>query len=491
MTTDNNINTKHTMEPKILWNYFLEILKIPHASGKEEKLRNYLIDIAKQHNLEYSVDKVGNLLICKPATKGYEDRKTVVLQSHIDMVCEKNNDVVFDFDKDPIQYEIVDGWIKGKGTTLGADNGIGVAAQLAVFTLNALSHVNIDCLFTVEEETGLTGAAGLEQNWMKAEILLNLDSEDDGQFFMGCAGGIDTAITLPYSLEELPNTYKCYEIVVKGLAGGHSGDDINKGRENALKLCNRVLLTGIRSYDLKLNQFVGGNLRNAIPREASAKIAVPSEKSQNFEKFVNEFYGLVKKELPVTEPNVVVQLQPIEPFAEALPNAETEKLVKALAAAPHGVIRMASDIPNFVETSTNLAAIKMQNGEILITTSQRSSIESRKYEVADQVASTFQLIGAKTKHGDGYPGWAPNINSPILKVALDAFKRLYNEEGQALAIHAGLECGLISEKYPNMDMVSYGPTMRGVHSPDERMNIATVERFWDLTLEILKNIPKR
>ena len=479
------------MKPEILWNYFLEILTIPHASGKEEKLRNHLVDIAKQHNLDYSVDKVGNLLIRKPATKGYEDRKTVVLQSHLDMVCEKNNDAVFDFDKYPIQYEVVDGWIKGKGTTLGADNGIGVAAQLAILTSKDIEHGDIECLFTIEEETGLTGAAGLEPNWMKAEILLNLDSEDDGLFFMGCAGGIDTAITLPYTFEKLPNTYKCYEIVVKGLAGGHSGDDINKGRENALKLCNRVLLAGIKDFDLKLNHFVGGNLRNAIPREATAKIAIPAEKAQDFEKHVKDFHEIVKKELPLTEPNVVVQLQPIEPFAEALPDKETEKLVKALTAAPHGVIRMAADIPNFVETSTNLAAIKMQNGEILITTSQRSSIESRKYEVADQVASTFQLIGAKTKHGDGYPGWTPNINSPILKVVLDAFKRLYNEEGQALAIHAGLECGLISEKYPNMDMVSYGPTMRGVHSPDERMEIATVERFWDLTLEILKDIPRK
>ncbi len=479
------------MNPEILWNYFFEILTIPRPSKKEEKIRAYLIDVAKQHQLDYSVDQTGNVLIRKPATKGYEDRKTVILQSHIDMVCEKNNDVVFDFDKDPIQYEIVDGWIKAKGTTLGADNGIGVAAQLAILTSNNIEHGDLECLFTVDEETGLTGAFGLEPNWLKGDILLNLDSEDDGQFFIGCAGGIDTVITLPYTLEKLPNTYKCYEVQVKGLSGGHSGDDINKGRENALKLCNRVLFAGIKDFDLKLNQFVGGNLRNAIPREASAKIAVPAEKSTAFERYVQDFYAMVKKELPLTEPNVVVHLQAIEPFAEALPDKQTENLVKALTAVPHGVIRMASDIPNFVETSTNLAAIKMQNGEILITTSQRSSIESRKFEVANQVASAFELIGAKTKQGEGYPGWTPNIHSPILKVVLDAFKRLYNEDGQALAIHAGLECGLISKKYPNMDMVSYGPTMRGVHSPDERMDIATVERFWDLTLEILKNIPKR
>ncbi len=242
---------------------------------------------------------------------------------------------------------------------------------------------------------------------------------------------------------------------------------------------------------MKLNQFVGGNLRNAIPREASAKIAIPTEKSASFEKYALDFYATVKKELPLTEPNVIVQVQAIEPFAEVLPDNQASNLIKALTAVPHGVIRMASDIPNFVETSTNLAAIQMQDGEILITTSQRSSVESRKFEVANQVAATFELIGAKTKQGEGYPGWTPNIHSPILAVILDAFKRLYNEEGQALAIHAGLECGLISEKYPSMDMVSYGPTMRGVHSPDERMDIATVERFWDLTLEVLRNIPKQ
>ncbi|MCL2417082.1 MAG: aminoacyl-histidine dipeptidase [Bacteroidales bacterium] len=478
------------MKPQILWNYFLEILKIPHGSGNEEQLRNYIIDIAKQHNLDYSVDKVGNLLIKKSATKGYETRKTVVLQSHLDMVCEKNSDVVFDFEKDPIQHEIVDGWMKAKGTTLGADNGIGVATQLAILTSKNIEHGNIECLFTIEEETGLTGAFGLEPNWLKAEILLNLDSESDGIFCMGCAGGIDTEVTIPYTLEKVPNDFKFYEISVKGLLGGHSGDDINKGRENAIKLCSRMLLAGIREFGLKLNHFKGGNLSNAIPREATAKIAIPAEKSTDFENYVKDFYALVKKELPLTEPNVAIELQPVELFTNILPDKETENLVKVLTAVPHGVIRMATDIPNFVETSTNLASIDMENDEILIKTSQRSSVESRKHEVAGQVASTFQLIGARTKHGTGYPGWTPNVNSPILKIILDAYKRLYNKEGQALAIHAGLECGVISEKYPDMDMVSYGPNMYGIHSPDERVEIASVERFWGLTLEILKNIPE-
>ncbi|MCL2413127.1 MAG: aminoacyl-histidine dipeptidase [Bacteroidales bacterium] len=478
------------MKPEILWNYFFEILKIPHGSGNEAQLRNYIIDLAKQNNLEYSVDNVGNLLVRKPTTKGYEDRKTVVLQSHLDMVCEKNSDVVFDFEKDPIQHEIVDGWLKAKGTTLGADNGIGVAAQLAILTSNNIAHGNLECLFTIEEETGLVGAFGLDSNWLSAEILLNLDG-DYGHFFMGCAGGTDTEITISYTLEKLPNDYKCYEITVKGLTGGHSGEDINKGRENAIKLCNRVLLAGINNFGLKLNHFKGGNLHNAIPREATAKIAVPTEKSADFENYVKDFYALVKKELPTTEPNVVVELQSVENFANILLDKETKNLVRALAAVPYGVIRMAADIPNFVETSSNLAAINMENGEILITTSHRSSIESRKWEIAHQVASTFELIGAKTKHGAGYPGWTPNINSPILKIALETFKRLYSKDAKALAIHAGLECGLISEKYPTMDMISFGPAMKDIHSPNERVEIASVEQFWNLILEILKNIPKK
>ena len=479
------------MKPEILWNYFLEILKIPHGSGNEAQLRNYIIDIAKQHNLNYSVDKVGNLLVCKPATKGYENLKTVVLQSHLDMVCEKNSDVVFDFEKDPIQYEIVDGWMKAKGTTLGADNGIGVATQLAILTSENIEHGNLECLFTIEEETGLTGAFGLEPNWLKAEVLLNLDSDNDGQFFIGCAGGIDTEITIPYTLVDVPNDFKFYEISVKGLLGGHSGDDINRGRENAIKLCNYLLFAGINEVDLKLNHFKGGNLSNAIPREASAKIAVPAEESADFEKFVKELYAELKKDFSQNEPNFLIELRSIEAFKKVLPDKDAVNLIVALREVPHGVIRMAADIPNFVETSTNLAAVNMESGEALIITSQRSSVESRKQEIADQIASTFQLIGAKTKHGTGYPGWTPNVNSPILKVVLETYKRMYSKEGQALAIHAGLECGIISEKYPDMDMVSYGPTMRNFHSPDERVEIASVERFWDLTLEILKSIPKK
>ncbi|GHV35338.1 aminoacyl-histidine dipeptidase [Bacteroidia bacterium] len=476
------------LEPQKIWYYFREILAIPRPSKKEEKIREYLIDFAKKHNLEHKTDATGNILITKNAVKGYENKATVVLQSHIDMVCEKNTDKVFDFDKDGIETEIKDGWLVAKGTTLGGDNGIGVAMELALLASDDIEHGKIECLFTVDEETGLTGAIGLEPGFFTGKILLNLDSEDDGQFFMGCAGGIGTTVKMKYAVEELPADFVAYQLDVKGLKGGHSGDDINRGRENAIKLLNRILRRGIEAFELKINDFKGGNLHNAIPREASARIAVPQKNAEYFEKFVTKFYEEIKGELPSTEPDVVVQSAKCKMQNAIMTDKDALNLVRAISACPHGVIRMTSDMPNFVETSTNLASIKMADGRIDIGTSQRSSIESRKYEIAHQVADVFQLAGAKVEHGEGYPGWKPNPNSSILKVALDCYERIFHEKGQKLVIHAGLECGLFSEKYPELDMVSYGPTMRGVHSPDERLEIKTVEKFWALTLEILKSL---
>ncbi|MDR2510898.1 MAG: aminoacyl-histidine dipeptidase [Bacteroidales bacterium] len=476
------------LEPKKIWYYFREILAIPRPSKKEEKIREYLIDFAKKHGLEHKTDATGNILITKNATKGYENKPIVVLQSHIDIVCEKNADKVFDFEKDGIEAEIKDGWLVAKGTTLGGDNGIGVAMELALLASEDIEHGKIECLFTVDEETGLTGAFGLEPGFFTGKILLNLDSEDDGQFFMGCAGGIDTTVKLKYAVEEISNDFVVYQLDVKGLKGGHSGDDINRGRENALKLLNRILHHGIEAFGLKISDFKGGNLRNAIPREASAIVAVPKQNAEYFEKFVEKFYAEVKNELLSTEPDVVVQSAKCKVQNTVLTDKDALNLIRVISACPHGVVRMASDVPNFVETSTNLASIKMTDGIIEIATSQRSSIESRKYEIACQVADVFQLAGATVKHGDGYPGWKPNPSSPILKVAMDCYEKLFRKKGQALAIHAGLECGLFSEKYPGLDMVSYGPTMRGVHSPDECLEIKTVEKFWKLTLEILKSL---
>lgn len=478
----------NTLEPQLLWQYFGEILRIPRPSKKEEKIREYLVDFAKKHQLEVHTDPTGNVLIRKPATPGRENRATVILQSHIDMVCEKNGTSTHNFDTDPIQVHIEDGWLKAKDTTLGADNGIGVATELAVLASDNLEHGPIECLFTVDEETGLTGAFGLQKGFLNGKILLNLDSEDDGLFFIGCAGGIDTVIEYPCVKEKADTSLAYFDICVKGLLGGHSGDDINKGRGNANRLLARFLYQLECFMPYRLACFNGGNLRNAIAREASACIGISKDKEAALMQEVEKFHQIFKNEYHVTEPNISLSAASATCPQTVLAEENRQKLIRAIFACPHGVLRMSDEIENFVETSTNLAAVKTLENHILITTSQRSSVESAKYEAAQRVAACFQAIGARTSHSEGYPGWKPNPASPILKTVLTAFKDLFGEEGQALAIHAGLECGLFSEKYPDMDMVSYGPTMRGVHSPDERIEISTVTRFWELTKEILKRI---
>lgn len=481
-----------TLKPEKIWFYFGEILTIPRPSKKEEKIRAYLMDFGKKLGLETLQDATGNVLIRKSATKGYENCKTLILQSHMDMVCEKNSNSKHNFDTDPIEIKIEDAWIKAKDTTLGADNGIGVATELAILASDDIEHGPLECLFTVDEETGLTGAFGLEPGFLQGEILLNLDSEDDGQFFIGCAGGIDTVIKIPYIYENLPKgDYKGFRLKISGLKGGHSGDDINKGLGNANKLLNRFLWEWTPALSLRLHAFEGGNLRNAIPREAFAELFIEAQYADALKDAVASFEKVIQNELKMTEGGLVFTLEESSLTPTVLPVQKQTDLLNALYACPHGVIRMSADIPNFVETSTNLAAVKMKENHILVTTSQRSSVTSAKFDVAHQVAASFKLIGADVEHGEGYPGWNPNPNSEILAIMEDAFRKRFNEEPLALAIHAGLECGLFEEKYPGLDMVSYGPTMRGVHSPDERLNIATVERFWDLTLDVLKRIPQK
>jgi dipeptidase D len=479
-----------TLEPSGVWNYFREILEIPRPSKKEEKIAAYIINFAKQHQLVCKQDEIGNLLICKPATAGFENRKTVVLQSHIDMVCEKNSDKVHDFDHDPIEVYVRDGWVRTMGTTLGADDGIGIAAQLAILSDDSIEHGPIECLFTIDEETGLTGAFGLQAGFLNAEILLNLDSEDEGELFIGCAGGKDTVITLPYSLETIPKGHKSFTLSVVGLNGGHSGDDIHKGLGNANKILNRMLWEADRQFGVRLSFIEGGNLRNAIAREANAVILVPEANIDPLKNFVHEFFADVKKEYSVTEPNVAISLAPSKAKSESVVSIDDQlKLINSVYACPHGVIAMSQSIANFVETSTNLASIRMMEKEFVITTSQRSSIESAKDDVANMVRACFELTGATVIHSDGYPGWAPNPKSEIREITEEAYFNLFLSKPQVKAIHAGLECGLIGDKYPLMDMISFGPTIKGAHSPDERLDIESVTKFWKLTLSVLKWIP--
>ena len=477
-----------TLEPTLLWNYFHDITQIPRPSKKEEKVIAFLENFSKTHQLDYKKDKSGNILISKPATPGYEKSKTVILQAHMDMVCEKNSDVSFDFDADAIQYYIDGDWVKARGTTLGGDNGIGMAMMLAVLTSDELQHPAIECLFTVDEETGLTGAFALENNFLKGEVLINLDSEDDGVIFIGCAGGIDTTATLPYTEEPVPADYFAFKVSVKGLKGGHSGDDINKGLGNANKILNRYLWTVNKQTDLRLHSFDGGNLRNAIPREANALVSVPYSEKENVRVLLNQFIAEIELELSETEPTIQITLESEQLPTTAVDKKTSDALLNALYACPHGVIAMSRDMPGLVETSTNLASIKMKPGNnILITTSQRSSIESSKYDIANQVEAAVTLAGATATHGDGYPGWKPNLKSDVLTIAQTAYKTLFTEAPGIRAIHAGLECGLFLEKYPHLDMISIGPQMYGVHSPDERLSISSTQKCWKWLVEILKN----
>ena len=475
------------LEPKSLFKFFEEILSIPRPPKHEEKMTEYLINWAKERNLEYVSDEIGNVIIRKGATKGKENSPWVCLQSHIDMVCEKNSDKVFDFEKDAIVPKIEGEWLKADGTTLGADDGIGVATALAILDANDIEHGPIECLFTVDEETGLSGAEALSPDVLKSRILLNLDSEDEGEIFIGCAGGIDTVAKLPYDKEETPDA-PAFKIMVKGLKGGHSGDDINKGLACANKILNRILWSLDKEMDLRLSCFEGGNLRNAIAREANATFVVAQADVELMKEIVEKFAVDLKYEFRTTEPDMEIILSEAEKPEFVVDMLSQDNLLNVLYACPHGVLAMSREIPGFVETSTNLASVKMKEDHFFITTSQRSSVESAKYAAAYRVESCFLLAGADVEHGDGYPGWAPNPESKILKIAVDAYKKLFNKEPIVRAIHAGLECGLIGEKYPGMDMISYGPTLRGVHSPDERLEIKTVELYWKHTLEILKNI---
>ncbi len=478
------------LEPLEMWGYFEEITKIPRPSKHEELMIRYLLDFAAKHKLEAERDKAGNVVIRKPASKGLEKMKSVILQGHSDMVCEKNSDKIHDFEKDPIDAYIDGEWIKARGTTLGADDGIGVAAALAVLASKTIAHGPIEALFTSDEETGMTGAFGLKEGFVKSKILINLDSEDDGELFIGCAGGIDTQATFKFSKRKISRHSKAFIVAVTGLKGGHSGDEIDKGLGNSNKILTRLLLN-INDLKFRLNDFNGGNLRNAIPREAFAKFTIPSENVEKMNTKIAELSQLIKAELSVKEPELKIEIHAADLPEFIIDRRTQNRLLQALNACPHGVLQMSPDMPGLVETSTNLASVKFtEKNKIVVATSQRSAIESAKWSMAYTVQSVFELAGAKVKRGEGYPGWKPNVNSEILNITNQAHIRVLEFEPKIRAIHAGLECGLFLEKYPYLDMISFGPTIKGAHSPDERLNIPATQRFWTLLVEVLKNIPE-
>ena len=478
--------TIRDLQPSLVWEIFDQITAVPRPSKHEERIIEYLVEFAEKHSLDYSRDDIGNVVIRKPATPGYENKPTVVLQSHMDMVCEKNSDTVHNFDTDPIRTKIEDGWVKAEGTTLGADCGIGMAAALALLVDPTVEHGAIEALFTVDEETGLTGAFNLGEGMLSGKYLINLDSEDEGEIFIGCAGGVDTLASFDYTVETLDGEYEYYRIAVSGLKGGHSGDDIDKGLGNANKILANFLYDAQR-YDIRLGMFDGGNLRNAIPREAYAVVAVPEHTALLFETALAQYVAAVKALYAPTEPNLNFSVSQ----AAVQPVIDTDAqlgLLAALVGLPNGVLAMSQTMKGLVETSTNLASVKFVGSQIVVTTSQRSSVERAKRDAMHSIEAVLALAGATVEHSDGYPGWTPDPSSALLATTVAAYRELFDAEPKVRAIHAGLECGLFLEKYPHLEMVSFGPTLRGVHSPDERLEISTVDKFWKLLLEVLKKI---
>ncbi|MDE5688235.1 MAG: aminoacyl-histidine dipeptidase [Paramuribaculum sp.] len=485
--------TVKELEPKRVFEIFDEITKVPRPSKKEAKIRQYLIDFAKKNNLDVKTDEVGNVVMTKPATPGHENAPTVILQGHMDMVCE-SNDKSFDFDNNPIETEIDGEWIKAKGTTLGADNGIGVAASLAILTEPELVHGPLEALFTVDEETGMTGAFGIGDGMINGDILLNLDSEDDAELFVGCAGGVDTVCTFTYNRSFAPKDFTYFKIDISKGQGGHSGGDIHLGHANANKLLARFLFNLSKEYEISIAEIDGGNLRNAIPRAAHAVIGVHTSRKENVRVALNNYIADIENEYAGIEPTLEITMESVPTPDFCIDSNTCTNLVRALYSAPHGVVSMSRELEGLVETSTNLASVKMVcDNQIVVTTSQRSSVDSRKWDIANQVEALFLLAGAEVKHGEGYPGWQPNMQSPIMKIASEAYKELYGITPAIKAIHAGLECGLFLQKFPHLDMVSFGPTLRGVHSPSEKMHIPAVERFYEqlkLTLTKVADVKK-
>ena len=477
------------LKPEGVWKFFAEISRIPRGSKNEKQISNYVMQKAKEFGIEARQDKFLNVVVRKPASPGRENAPMICLQGHLDMVCEKNKNKVHDFEKDPIEIVRNGNVLMANGTTLGADNGIAVATHLAIMADKGLVHGPLEFLFTSDEETGLTGANNLKPGFLKSKTLMNLDSEEEGALYVGCSGGCNTYGTWTVKLEKAPARTVPMLIQVRGLKGGHSGLEIDKGRGNSIQILNRVLLA-LLEEGARVARIEGGNKSNAIPREAEALLYVAAPKVKKAKAIVAKIGGIARAELATVEPDLAVTLDPAEKEKQprVWKDADARRICRTLAALPHGVTKMSADIPGLVETSTNLAIVQTRKEKVVVTTSQRSSVASEIQEILDRVAIVFEMGGAKAARSDGYPGWKPDMESPILKIARATYQKLHGKEPAVKAIHAGLECGIIGEKYPGMDMVSFGPTLEGVHSPDEKIYIDTVDKYWGFLLEILKNV---
>ena len=478
------------LEPKALWSNFYSLTRCPRPSKHEEAVRNFLVKWAKDKKIECRVDKVGNVIMTKPATKGMENRRPVVLQAHMDMVPQARAGKVHDFLKDPIETKIVEDWVYACDTTLGADDGMGVAAIMAIFESKTIKHGPLEALITTDEETGMTGAFGLKAGELKGEFLLNLDSETEGELYVGCAGGVDATMSIPYATEKAPKDYCAYRLTLGGLKGGHSGMEINTGRANVNKLMFRHL-RWVAECGLRLVSINGGNMRNAIPRDAEAVIAFPKEHTECILAEFDKVAGWVKKELSSVEPDFFMKYEKVRMPQNVICDADTQKIINLMMVAPNGVIRMSRDMEGLVETSLNLAIVKTTGKNFTVQALLRSSVDTAKEALAERLVCLAELAGGTCKLSGAYPGWKPNMQSPLLKTMKQVYKKLYKKEPAVVAIHAGLECGLLGGKYPEMDMISFGPTLQSPHSPDERANIPSCKKFYDYLVAAHEAIPEK
>lgn len=479
-----------TLEPTSVWSHFADLNAVPRPSKKEERVIQFMMDFGKNLNLETFKDNAGNVVIKKPATTGMENRKTVVLQGHLDMVHQKNSGTHFDFDSQGIEMYVEGDWVKANGTTLGADNGLGVAAIMAILSSSDIAHPAVEALFTIDEETGMTGAMELDSSLISGKILLNLDTEEDDEIGIGCAGGVDVTAERTYKEEETPSNVTAYKISITGLQGGHSGMDIHKGLGNANKLMNRLLFDGFTNYGLRISSIHGGSLRNAIPRESFAIVIIDKVAKDAFESEMYQKIAAITSEYLSLEPNMIISISETKTPDMVMELEIQEGITKAIYAALNGVYRMSPDVENLVETSNNIAKVTIENGSLKVECLTRSSSETSKWDLANSLQSCFELAGCEVSFSGNYPGWLPNINSEILNLMVATYERLFESKPHVAACHAGLECGILGEHFPGMDMISFGPNILGAHSPDEKAQISSTQKFWKLLKEVLKNIPE-